>query len=164
MVVGTQTSKGRSYPFYRCGHVRQDCQRRMTIGAEIAETAVVETVRRALADAEGRASAAVEVRDAEASLARAQAALDAAFRTFAGFENEGAARERLAELRQQRDDAQARLNQLGSQRSALSINANVDWDRLSLQARRALIRATISQVIVMPGRGRERLTVQLVGS
>jgi len=105
MVVGTQTQNGRSYAFYRCGSPREDCARRVTIGAELVEEHVAAAVRDVLADAEGRASAERSADDAAGALERAQADLDAALRAFAGFEDEHAARERLSELRDARDAA-----------------------------------------------------------
>lgn len=161
MVVGTQTQNGRSYPFYRCGHVREDCPNRVTIGAEMAERVISDAVREALADAEGRASAETNVREAEEAHARAQADVDAAIRTFAGFEDEDATRQRLIELRQARDDARERLERLGGTRAAITVNAARDWDRLTLDERRALIRATVERATVAPGRGVERISVQL---
>lgn len=163
MVVGTQTQNGRSYPFYRCGHVRDDCSGRVTISAALVEEIVVDCVREALADMEGRASAERNVLDAEQALERAQADLDAAIRTLAGFEAEDAARERLAELRDVRDAARERVRGLGSTRSVISVSAAADWERLSLEARRALIKAVVERVTVAPGRGRERIAVELVG-
>jgi hypothetical protein len=162
MVVGTQTQQRRSYPFYRCGRVREDCARRVTISATLVEEIVVGEVRRALADVEGRASAEQNVREAHAALERAQGELDAAFRAFAGFDAEGA-RARFAELTAVRDAAQEQVDHLGSPSSALVLRADTDWDRLSLDARRALIRATVAQVRVAPGRGAERVTVELIG-
>ena len=53
MVVGTANRS--SYWIYRCPPTG-DCQRRVTISAEIAEKKVVEKVRAAIADDEGRAS------------------------------------------------------------------------------------------------------------
>jgi site-specific DNA recombinase len=163
MVVGTQTQHGRSYPFYRCGHVREDCPRRVTISAEIVEEIVIGEVRRALADAEGRASVENNAREAERDLERARANLDAALRTFAGFADEQGARDRLAELGAERDRAQERVDHLGGHRAVVVVNADRDWDRLSLDARRALIRATVDEVRVAPGRGADRVTVKLVG-
>ena len=163
MVVGTQTQNGRSYPFYRCGHVREDCPNRVTISAEMAETVVSDAVREALADAEGRASAETNVREAEEAHARAQADVDAAIRTFAGFEDEEATRQRLAELRQARDDARDRLEHLGGTRAAVTVNAATDWERLTLDERRALIRATVESATVAPGRGADRVRVHLFG-
>ena len=163
MVVGTQTQNGRSYPFYRCGHVREDCLNRVTISAEMAETVVSDAVRKALADAEGRASAEANVREAEEAHARAQADVDAAIRTFAGFEDEDATRRRLVELRRARDDARDRLEHLGGTRAVVTVNAATDWEQLTLDERRALIRATVESATVAPGRGAERIRVRLFG-
>ncbi len=105
----------------------------------------------------------MNVRQAVTAVEQAQADLDAAFRAFAGFEDETAARERLAELRATRDAAQDRLDQLGGAAAAVTVNAAADWDRLSLDEQRDLIRAVVDRVTVAPGRSADRVTVQLVG-
>jgi len=163
MVVGTQTQNGRSYGFYRCASVREDCTQRLTIGAEIVEELVVGTVRDVLTDAEGRASAEASASHAAEALERAQADLDAAFRAFAGFEDEDGARDRLTALRTARDAAQEHVDRLGGPRAAVTVNAARDWPRLTLDERRALIRATVDRVVVEPGRGVERAVVHLFG-
>jgi len=163
MVVGTQTQNGRSYPFYRCGHVREDCQQRVTISAELVEGIVVGAVRAALSDVEGRASAKSNAREAERELAQAQADFDSAVRAMSEFGDEASVRERLGELREARDRAQDRVDQLGATDVSITINAAQDWDRLTLEERRALIRATVESVTVAPGRGADRVTVKLVG-
>jgi len=160
MVVGTSNNGG--YHLYRCPPTG-DCQRRVTISAELVEGVVTDAVREALKDAEGRASAEHNAQDAARALGRAQADLDAAFRAFAGFEDEAAARARLADLRVARDAAQEQLDQLGGARASITISANLDWDRLTLDERRDLIRATVERVAVAPGRGADRITVDLVG-
>jgi hypothetical protein len=38
-----------------------------------------------------------------------------------------------------------------------------DWDSLSFDGRRDLIRATVARAIVAPGRGPDRVTVERVG-
>ena len=161
MVVGTQTQNGRSYPFYRCSHVREDCERRVTIGAEIVEQVVAESVCAALADIKGRATVEATAQAADQALADAQCDLDAAIRTLAGFQDEAAARDRLAELRRVRDEARAHREQLGDPRPAVTVTAATDWDRLTLDERRDLIRATVDRVTVGPGRGPGRITVEL---
>ena len=133
MVVGTQTQNGRSYPFYRCGHVREDCPKRVTIGAEIAENVVVDAVRSAISRDEGRASAEANVRDAEAALEAAEIALKNAIRSLAVVADEPETQSRLLELRQDRDRAREHLDQLGGQRAAVVINGADDWDRLFLR-------------------------------
>lgn len=163
MVVGTQKQNGQTYPFYRCATPRADCSRRVTIGAEIVEDLVTSAVRDVLSDAEGRASAEQSASRAVDQLELAQSELDAAFRTFAGFEDEQAARERLAQLREARDTAQEHVERLGGVGATLSVSAASDWPRLTLEERRALIRATVARVVVGPGRGVERATVQLLG-
>jgi DNA invertase Pin-like site-specific DNA recombinase len=159
MVVGT--AHNGEYALYRCPPTG-DCKRRVTISAELVESAVVGAVRTALADVEGRASVEDNARTAEGALESAQAALDGALRAFSGLEDEQAARERLAELRDARDRAQEQVDHLGSHRSVVTINADRDWDRLSLDARRALIRAVVAEIRVAPGRGADRITIELV--
>jgi len=66
------------------------------------------------------------------------------------------------ELRQTRDDARAAFAQLGDVTAAITITAGADWDRLTLDERRALIRATVARVTVAPGRGAGRIAVEMV--
>ncbi len=156
--------QGGGYPIYRCASTN-DCDHHVVISAVIAENVVVSAVRAALADAEGRASMAESAQEAASALDRAQADLDAALHSFgaAGLENESAAIERLAELRQARDDAQAHVDQMGP-KAARTVNAATDWNLLTRDERRALIRATVESAIVAPsGRGAGRITVRLLG-
>ncbi len=158
MAIGVSNAK---YPIYRCSPT-SDCPERMAISAEIAERVVAERVRAVLADAEGHASAETNIQQAEQALQAAQGALDGALRAFDGFD-EPVARQRLMELREARDAARAHLDQLGGTRPALTINGAEDWDRLTLAERRALIRAIVARAIVRPGRGPDRVRVELVG-
>jgi Recombinase zinc beta ribbon domain len=152
------------YPIYRCPST-SDCPRHVTISAVIAETVVSDAVRAALSDAVGRASAMSGVQDAERALEQAQDELDAAVRTFdlAGLADETSAHERLAELRKLRDAARDRVEQLGGHRAAVTVSAAADWDTATLDERRALIRAVVERVTVVPGRGAGRVSVELVG-
>jgi site-specific DNA recombinase len=159
MVVGRSQGKWWSY---RCP-ATGSCEHKVSIGAELVEGVVVDAVKKALADIKGRASAENNVLQAVNERDRAQADLDAGIRAFSGLEDEPAARERLAELRQVRDNAQKRVDQLGGQRATVVISGAADWDRLTPDERRALIRTTIERVIVAPGRGADRITVTLVG-
>ncbi len=158
--------KQNDYPIYRCPST-SDCARHVTISAVIAEEVVGSAVRAALADVEGRASMAAEARQVASDLAGSQDALDAALRSFttAGLTDEPAAVERLGELRQARDDAQARADRLGSAHSSLAINAGEDWNKLTRDEQRALIHATVRSAIVAPiGRGAGRISVELFGA
>lgn len=160
MVVSSQRQHGKRYPLYRCP-TTGDCRRRMAIGAELVERIVVGKVREVLADVEGRASAEQGAREAEAALEYAQAQLDALIELLDPLEP--AAAKRLAAATTKRDAAQAEVDRLAGTRTSISVTAAADWDRLSLDARRALIRATVTRVVVAPGRGADRVTVELVG-
>jgi DNA invertase Pin-like site-specific DNA recombinase len=161
MVVGTANRS--SYWIYRCPPTG-DCQQRVTISAEIAEKKVIEKVRAAIADDEGRASAEANVRDAEATLEAAEIALRNAIRSLSVVADEPETQSRLLELRQDRDRAREHLDQLGGQQAAVVINGADDWDRLSFDARRALIRATVERATVTKeGRGAKRVRVKLFG-
>jgi site-specific DNA recombinase len=154
--------KQNDYPIYRCPST-SDCDHHVTISADIAESVIVERVRAALADIEGRASAEGNVREAERALQDAEQALSGAVAMLSGLEDVEGTRERLLSLRQARDDALATVNQLGGTQSALTVNADKDWDRLTLDERRALIRATVERASVRPGRGPDRITLKLFG-
>jgi site-specific DNA recombinase len=158
MVVGSGTKKGVRSSHYRCPPTG-DCPQRMAISAQIAERVVSDAVREFLADAEGRASAEDDAREAEETAERAQQALDAAIRTFAGLEDEQSAVDRLTELRRERDIAREEAHRLGSLRSVHVIRVRDDWGRLTMEEQRSLIAAAIECAVVGPGRGPERIAV-----
>ena len=82
-------------------------------------------------------------------------------RAFTGLEDVEVARERLLELREQRDRARERLDDLQAATvPAVAISASGDWDLLTLDEQRALIVAVIDRADVAPGRGVDRVTVQ----
>jgi hypothetical protein len=158
MVVGTTTQQGTRYPIYRCPPVG-DCPRRVTISAKLAEAAIVQAVQDLLADVEGSASIEADVGQAERELAARQTELDAAIRTLAPVADEEAAREKLTALRAARDEAQDKLAALAEATTpAITVTAG-DWHLLTDDERRALIRATIAEATVAPGRGADRLTI-----
>jgi site-specific DNA recombinase len=155
--------KQNDYPIYRCPST-SDCDHHVTISADIAESVIVERVRAALADIEGRASAEGNVREAERALQDAEQALSGAVAMLSGLEDVEGTRERLLSLRQVRDEAQAQVDQLGGAPVAITVNAATDWDLLTLDERRALIRATVERATVAPGgRGADRITLKLFG-
>lgn len=162
MIAQFQTQQGRRYRFYRCGAVRQDCDRRAAISARIVEGQVVDAVRAALADDEGRASVEANVREAELAAERAQAALDNAILAFEGLAGETAAVKRLEELRTARDEARAVVAQLGGQGAAVTLNADTDWDTLTMDEQRAIIRLAVLRVTVTAGRGPDRVALELL--
>lgn len=160
-LVAMKLPKQGDYPIYRCPST-SDCPHHVTISAEIAERTVSSAVRRALADEEGRASAEEGARAAEVEFERTQAALDAAIRAFSVLEDEPAAIERLAELRSARDAARERLEQIGGRSASRVVSGAWDWDLLTLEEQRALIRAVVERADVRPGRGANRVHVTLV--
>jgi DNA invertase Pin-like site-specific DNA recombinase len=160
MVVGTVRQNGGRYYLYRCP-VTGECSKRMTVGADIAEGVVVEHVRAAIRNVEGRASAEGHIRAAEAALENAEQALSGAVEMLTGMEDLSATQQRLAELRADRDAARAKLEQLGGTRAAVTVFADRDWGLLTLAEQRALIRATVESACVGPGRGPGRVTVEL---
>jgi DNA invertase Pin-like site-specific DNA recombinase len=157
MVVGTANHG--NYPLYRCPPIG-DCPRRVTISADIAERVVVDAVKDLLAGIEGRASVEGGALAAADDLARKQEALDAAISAFDGLQDEPAARERLLQLREERDVARDRHDELlTASVPAITVSAG-DWDKLTVDERRALIRAVVERASVAPGRGRDRITVE----
>jgi site-specific DNA recombinase len=156
MVVGTSQGK---FHLYRCPPIG-DCPQRVTISATVAEAAVVEAVQELLTGIEGRASVESGVGEAADDLARKQEALDAGIRAFDGLEDEQAARDRLQELRAARDRVRDRHDELVTA-SAPAITVSVgDWDLLTLEERRALIRVVVDRAVVRPGRGRDRISIE----
>ena len=111
----------------------------------------------------GRASAEQDAQGAEVAEQRAQEERDAAIRVFSALQDEPVALERLLELREVRDAAHARAEELRGLSTALTVNGSTDWDTLTLDERRAVVRAVIARVVVAPGRGADRVTVKLVG-
>ena len=75
-----------------------------------------------------------------------------------------AARERLGELREQRDQARDRLAELEAAAApTVTVTATGDWDVLTLDEQRAIIRAVVERATVAPGGGRDRISIQLRG-
>ena len=116
-------------------------------------------VREIISEIEGSASMVDGVAEAERELDLREQELDAAVRAFSGLDDVEAARERLLQLRGERDRARERLDDLqAAVVPTVRVRAD-DWDVLILDERRALIRAVIDRVTVAPGRGADRITV-----
>jgi hypothetical protein len=109
---------------------------------------------------QGTATHSEGVADAERGLAQAEQKLDAAIRAFSGLDDVEAARERLTELRDRRDQARDRVAELQAVAApAVTVGAG-DWDLLTIDEQRALIQAVVDEAIVVPGRGCDRITVK----
>ena len=159
---------------YRCvPHGNHRCPSPVAITATIAEQKVVTAARDALSNAQGRATAVDGAQAAIAELQTTQQALDAAVRSFAasGLADEPSAVDRLSELRESRDVAQAAVDRIGHGATAtMTVAAADDWDELTLDERRAILRAVVAEAVVMPHAGRrrwdggaDRIVVKLVG-
>jgi site-specific DNA recombinase len=165
MVVGTSQPKGKGgkrYGMYRCPPV-SDCPQRVTISADLAEQAVEDEVRRLLQGMRGKATAKSGATEAAREYERLQAELESATRVAlgAGIEEETATIERLAELRQARDDALERLVELQDiDAAAFVVDVDADWNLLTVEERRALIRAVVALAVVKPGRGLDRISIE----
>lgn len=154
--------QGGGYPTYRCASTN-DCPQHVVISAELVESEIVAWVKRHLAGLTGTASGAAGVSEARAQVERAQTALDAALRSFAdaGLAGEPVAVETLAELREARTQAQERYDEAAQAQESLSVSVTVDdWDDLSHDGKRDLIKATIKRALVHPGRGEDRIEIE----
>jgi hypothetical protein len=162
MVVGSRTAGQKRYEFYRCPP-NGDCPQRVTISATVAEDAIQDEVRRLLKGMKGKASAASGAEAAARHLEQRQAELDSVTRTLigAGLQGEAAAIARLTELREARDVAAQQFDELGTLHASFVMDADTDWELLTLGERQALIRAVLQRVTVAPGRaGPERLSFE----
>jgi DNA invertase Pin-like site-specific DNA recombinase len=161
MVVGTSNNGG--YAMYRCPPVG-DCPRRVTVSAELAEQVVTEAVHEILSGVRESTGVADGIVEAERDVEQCERQLDAAVEAFTGLEDVASARERLTGLRVARDAARERLTELRAAAApTIAVTAGGDWGVMTLDERRALIRAVVLRVDVAPGRGRERFTVQPFG-
>jgi DNA invertase Pin-like site-specific DNA recombinase len=163
MVIGFRTTRdGKRYEHYRCPPVG-DCPQRVTIAADKAERAVEAEVRRLVAGMKGKASSKTGAWEAAREYECRQAELDRAIEVVlgAGLQAERSATERLAEFRQARDDALERYEELQSiDAPAVVLNVAADWDSLSLEGRRGIIKAVLECALVAPGRGDDRITFE----
>jgi hypothetical protein len=159
MVVGV-VNNSRKFYTYRCPP-NGGCRRRSSIGAEKAEQVIINAVKARTANVEGQASRESRAREAEAEVQRVQDALDNAIRTLADHSGERAAKETLDQLSAERDAAEGQVERFGGRGRGKRITAAADWDKLTLEERRDLIRATVDRATVAPGKGRERITVEL---
>jgi site-specific DNA recombinase len=159
MVIGSTDQAGKRHYFYR-GSPIGDCPQRVTISADLVERLVVDEVKQLLAAVTGKATLAEGTEAAEHDVERCERELEAAVRAFSGLDDVDAARDRLAELREARDRARDRLAELqAASVPAVTVTAG-DWDLLTLDEQRALIRAVVERVVVAPGRGVDRVTIE----
>jgi DNA invertase Pin-like site-specific DNA recombinase len=159
MVVGSTRQQGKPYAFYRCNPT-SDCPARVTISADLAETAVIDAVQEYLRGVKGTASIADGLDEAMRACDRAEHDLASAVEAFDGLDDVPAAREKLMALRDVRDQARDRLAELEAAAGpAVTVTAE-EFTKASSENQRALIRAVIAEAVVAPGRGSDRITVR----
>ena len=160
MSATTLPRKTGPYGVYRCGQ-NNDCELHVVISATLVEAAVIAEVQRWLADPE-TGSAASGVPDAHARLEQAQDALDGAVRSLAaaGLGSEPATVETLAQLHDARDRAKERYDDALAVDGTLTVKLSArDWDGLTRDGQRELIKALGMRVRILPGRGRGRIKI-----
>lgn len=136
------------YAFYRC-HSGTDCPHRVTVSAEHVEQAVKEFTIERLRGAKGRASTAAQFAACAEQLKAAQTKLDAYLALVDPLEP--AAAQRIADLTAERDKAQAAADRVGvGAQQGIEMDA-ANWDNLSLNGRRRLVRLALARVLVAPG-------------
>jgi hypothetical protein len=161
MVVGT-SHEGATW-CYRCPPFGDECAKRMSISAPIVEGEVEGWIRQQLAGVKQRATNGSVVAEAKAELERSQTALDSAVASLGASDllSEPASIDRLRELRDRRNDAQDVYDDaLDADRSLSVVMSAGDWDSLTLDERRDLVRALIKRVRIHPGRGAERIEIE----
>jgi site-specific DNA recombinase len=160
---GSKMSLGHTmggWPFYRCSGY--GCKRKMSIGATIVEDWTAHVVRRERANLRARASADDHYRHAVTERDEWQANVDKLGRLYDQL-SEQVLVEKMTEAAAERDRWQRELDRLEPARASVSLNLGADWDRLTLDERRGLIRATLASVTVDRGRGVERLSFKPLG-
>lgn len=153
MSSSSTKASGRNYRYYTCSR-KPECAYPTSISATRAELLVAEECQRWLADRAKSASIDAEVRAAEDDIEEKRAALDSAVLAFKGIDA-ASVNQRLRELQGDLDEAIDRLSRLlSSAGPAESISAGKDWDRLTFDEQRALIRAVFKAIYVAPSTNR----------
>lgn len=157
------TPNGKLYPMYRCSGPNRECTQRAMIAARFVEDAARDEVLRLSADIRGRADTDAELNAAKAAREDAQAALDLAIKSYgaAGLMAEPSSVETLGGLRAARDVAAAHEDRLlAAVAPGVTATTRDDWDGMTPEDRRGLVRALIERIEVRPGRGAGRFTIE----
>jgi DNA invertase Pin-like site-specific DNA recombinase len=159
------SGNGDGYMSYRC--TGDDCAKPMTIGADLLEAEVIAVVKDAARDRKGHARAEQNARRALDEAETARAAKDAAKRRFlllpAGeddSEMQAIVEALSAEYERKLQHAEELVALTGP---AVTVDAETVFADGTLDERRAVVRARIARIAVAPGRGAERITVELIG-
>jgi DNA invertase Pin-like site-specific DNA recombinase len=146
---------GRGYAFYRCAS--NECKQPMTISAPLVESVVERAMPDLLASLKGHASEVEQYEAAKVAMETAQARYDAYTADYDPLEPSDV--ERRHSLRAVRDAARAKVASLeGSASRDFPIGAR--WDDLSFTLKRIGIQRRIERIVIAPGRGEGRITIQ----
>ena len=150
---------GKVYAYYRCGN--RLCEAQAIVACDVADEVLRDEAIRLSGEVTGRASAAAELERARLDRVAAEKALDNAIRTLARLGGEAATEEVLDELQAARDAAVAEHERLALATSPdVTLRTADDWNRLTLDERRDVIRAVVGRAVVTPGRGAGRIAVE----
>jgi DNA invertase Pin-like site-specific DNA recombinase len=162
-VVGSTDQNGKRHGMYRCPPVG-DCPRRVSISADLAERVIEDEMRAWLAGGAGTASIQAELADAVHARELAEQKRDGLIRMLSGLEDVEAAQEQLRAASEEVEAKAEHENRLRAAAApALTLAGGDDWDALSVEGKRALIRTVIERATVAPGRGPDRVAVQTFG-
>jgi site-specific DNA recombinase len=158
-VSSTSPKSAKTYSYYVCGD--RTCKRRAIIAAEAVESAARDEAIRLSRNVEGRASAERQLEEARVEYERANELYQRAIRTLIGRDDEAATKEVLDALQTDRDDAQARHEHLDARTTpTLTVRTAHDWDKLTLDEQRGVIRSVLARVVVEHGRGDGRISFE----
>lgn len=158
MVVATATgSRGQRVPVYRCPP-GNGCTSKQSITATMAEEVVVRATRIALKEVEGKAGG--DTKAAESRVERANAAFEKFVEAWSEDDDVASVRSRKETLRAELEEAEDALERARLQAS-FTFKPGLNWDELTLDERRDLVRSVVGRAEVMPGKGRERVVVTL---
>jgi DNA invertase Pin-like site-specific DNA recombinase len=141
---------GTGYAFYRCAN--GECAQPVTISAPRVETSVHQAMPALLASRVGHAS------EAEAALSDAEARYAAFNAIFDPLDQSDV--QRRQSLRSVRDSARSELASLEGGASSEDVPIGKRWDELTFAEQRTGIRLYVDRIVVAPGRGADRLTIQ----
>src|SRR5207253_2174737 len=134
---------------YRCGK-SLDCTRSVNIMADTVDELVANEVRKVISEQYGRASADEAIQDAKTERDAAQERLEEAVEAFESIPKD-LRRRKLAELTAEAEAAQTAYEQIAdTQAAAVEIDPETDWDDLTMDEKRDLIKANVESVIVAP--------------
>jgi DNA invertase Pin-like site-specific DNA recombinase len=145
------------YRCYRCAN--EDCERRAYVSAPLIEEHVVEHVKHAIVGITETAHAEHDLDAAERQVEEAEHRYAAAVEVL--DPTEAAEVERLRQFKAERDAARQDLEERKQSLGAATLAVGVeDWDDLTRDEQRGLIRAVLERVTVAPGQGRDRIKIE----